>query len=70
MRIITFSGFQDHSNPIFKELKILKVMDVIKMNNFLFVHNALNSKLPKKIENYFKQIDNKTEYSTRNDPRS
>ena len=67
---ITFSGLTDSTSPLFKELNILKIMDIIKFNNFLFVHNALNSKLPKVFDNYFKQIILQSEHSTRNEPTS
>ena len=70
IRIITFSHFTDHANPLFKKLNILKVLDIIKMNNFMFVHNALNNQLPKAFENYFKQIQTQTEHPTRNEPKS
>ena len=70
IRKITFSDLTDHTSPLFKELNVLKLMDIINMSNFLFVHNALNKKLPKVFEDYFKQIEIQTEYSTRNEPKS
>ena len=44
---MTFSDFKAHSNPIFKELKILKVEDSIHVLNCLFFHDYFNNKLPK-----------------------
>ena len=32
MRFITFSEFQEHITPIFKNFKILKLQDIIEFN--------------------------------------
>ena len=42
IRKISFAHYEAHADPIFKELGILKLPDIIKMNNLLFVHRALN----------------------------
>ena len=36
MRIITFSKPDEHSEPLFKELEILKLGDLISLHNALF----------------------------------
>ena len=41
---ITFSMTSEHTRPLFKELKILKVMDNISLNNCLLVHDAFFTK--------------------------
>ena len=41
-RIITKSEFNVHTNPLFRELKILKLVDQITLLNCLFVHDYLN----------------------------
>ena len=53
VRTITFSDFDAHSSPIFKDLKVLKLMDNVKINNCLFVHDYLNNHLPSCYNNYF-----------------
>ena len=64
LRIIKFSDFHAHSSPIFKELKILKVQDYIKLQNCLFVHDFLNKNLPCCFQNYFETIsDVRTQYT-------
>ena len=45
LRKMTFSKQTDHTSPLFKKHKMLKLADIIKNNNFLFVHNFLNNKL-------------------------
>ena len=39
VRLMTFSNFDAHSEPLFKEPKILKVKDNIFLQNCLFVHD-------------------------------
>ena len=51
---MSFSHFQDHADPIFKELKILKLPDIIKTSNIIFTHNTINNKSPITFKNYFK----------------
>ena len=53
VRLISFAHFQAHTDPLFKTLKMLKVMDIVKINNVLFAHNVLNNKAPKHFKNYF-----------------
>ena len=49
IRILTFSPFNSHTSDLFKDLKILKVKDIIKMHQlkvvFDFTKNALPSDL-------------------------
>jgi len=53
VRIMSFSQFTEHSNPLFKELKILKVQDNIFLQNCLFVHDFFHNNLPKSFNNIF-----------------
>ena len=55
MRIISFADFHADANPIYKELKILKLEDFISLQNALFVHDFLNKKLPTCFDDYFKK---------------
>ena len=52
LRIITNSKYNAHSEPIFKRLKLLTVMDLLKLNQLKFYHKFLNDKLP----HYFMQL--------------
>ncbi len=51
VQIILLSKYNAHTDPLFKELKLLKVMDIYKLNEFKFYHNYINNKLPQ----YFQQ---------------
>ena len=41
VRIMTYSKTRDHTSPIFKELKILKVMDNISLNMTNYIHGHI-----------------------------
>ena len=56
IRIISFANFDAHTSPLFKELKILKLMDLITLHNALMVHDFFNNTLPLCFDPYFKTI--------------
>ena len=70
LRIISWSDFQAHSYPLFKEFKILKLTDVTKMNNLLFVHDILSNKAPVHFHDYFQMITRQHPHNTINNPTS
>ena len=55
LRIISFSDFRAHSSPLFKKWKILKMKDIVDMQNCLLSHSFLNDRLPKSFENFFQK---------------
>ena len=66
MRIMTFSDFRAHSEPLFKKSCILKLDDNIKLNNCLFVYDFLKGKLPNSYNDTFLRLkDITTNCSTR-----
>ena len=46
VRLISFAQSHDHSSPLFKELNLLKLTDIVKQSNLLFTHNAINNNTP------------------------
>ena len=64
MRVIAFSGFKADTNPIFKELKMLKITDLIRVNHMLFVHNVLNQKIPHYFKNFISKNEQNHGYNT------
>ena len=56
VRIIMFSDFDTPTNPLFIELKILKVSDLIKLQQLKLVYEYYNSLLPLDICQYFTPI--------------
>ena len=57
MRIINFKDFNAPSNPIYAENLILKLEDIIKQKNCLFVHDFLNGILPDCFEDFFSKLN-------------
>jgi hypothetical protein len=66
MRILTFSDFRGDSNPLYANLKILKLTDQIALQNCLFVHDSLNKLSPNCFQAYFKQARDIHSLNTRN----
>ena len=62
MRFITFSEFQEHTTPIFKNFKILKLQDIIEFNTSLFV---LQGSITIKIKYVFTTNESVNPYNTR-----
>ena len=46
VRIITLSKYDAHAAPIYKELKLLKVSDIYKLQELKFYHKLINKQLP------------------------
>ena len=65
LRIITFSDFDSHSNPLFIDLKILKLDDVIKLNILKFTYEFNHNLLPSDISNIFDYNSAIHKYKTR-----
>ena len=57
VRIMTFSGFNAHSEPLFKQLDILKFNDNIVLQNCLFVYDYLKGNLSSSFEFTFNRVD-------------
>ena len=54
IRLITFAeSFYDHVTPIYKELKLLKLRDMVTLNNFLLIYDYFNKNLPISFNNFF-----------------
>ena len=66
IRIMTFSDVRAHSDPLFKELKILKANDNIFLQNCIFVHDYFHGKLPTSFNNIFNKVNKTHILFTRN----
>ena len=65
LRLMTFSNFDAHSNPIFLKLKILKFQDLVYIYTALFMYDYDSNNLPSPFNSYFLQVNQKHSYSTR-----
>ena len=66
IRIINKSHFNAHTEPIFKDLGILKFNDIHLLQLGQFMYSCKNSFLPPKFNNSFSQINQFHSYNTRN----
>ena len=64
LRIITFSEFKAHHEPLCKQLSIVKFIDNIEISNCLFVYDFLNNNLPDSYINIFTRVDDTDSNST------
>ena len=70
VRIMSFNNSDAHASPIFKDLKILQLKDLITTNNIIFVHKTLNNNSPSHFGNFFKFHVPSHDHDTRNTPSS
>ena len=62
---MTFSDFNAHNEPLFKQLDILKFNDNIVLQNCLFVYDYLTGNLPSSFEFTFNRVDESHSMKTR-----
>ena len=55
LRIINFKEFRSPSKPLYAECRLLKLDDIIKLKNCLFVHDFLSNSLPHCFVDYFQK---------------
>ena len=65
MRLITFSEFQEHTTPIFKNFKILKLQDIIKFNTLKLICLYYMDQLPSEIKDIFTTNESVNPYNIR-----
>ena len=66
IRIISKAEFRDHTNPLFKNLKILKLNDLIKLRSAIFMYKANKNTLPTNLQSMFKENTVNKNYNFRN----
>ena len=65
VRIITFSDFLAHTSPLFKELNLLKFIDIVDFHTALFMFRYSRGNLPGNFDGYFNLVCNTHPYGTR-----
>ena len=65
LRILTFKPARTSAGPLFKECKILKLADNIKLQNFLFAYDNLKNTLPSTLKDSFITVDTVHKHNTR-----
>ena len=64
MRIITFSDFNSHTNQLFLNNEILKIDEIIKLNQLKLIYDYKNNLLPGDIQSLFNLERNIHSYET------
>ena len=54
-----------HSSLLFKELKIIKFLDLVSLHITIFMHKFHNNNLPVAFNNYFTPVNQTYDYNTR-----
>ena len=65
VRAISFERFTSHSNPIFSDLKILKLHDLFQLKLLCFVYESVHKISPICFHNFFKSLESVHQYDTR-----
>lgn len=58
IRIMMFSKFDDHSSPLFRDTKIIKLLDLVDLHINIFMHKFHNNALPSSFDCFFKKLMN------------
>ena len=61
---MTFSDFKSHTNPLFLQLKLLKVCDIIKQQQFKLVYEFFKNLLPTDLQRIFELNNDIHSYQT------
>ena len=64
LRIVCNVDYQYHSNVLFKELRILKLFDIVELKTAMIMYKAKKKCLPLNIKRLF-SVDEVTYYNTR-----
>ena len=56
LRVLTRSKYNAHSDPLFRKHSILKLSDLIQLNQSIFVRQFKNGKLPDSFNDFFQNI--------------
>ena len=64
LRIMTFSNFDEHSSPLFTQLKIIKLFDITSQT-VIFMMNFYNQSLPATFNTLFNLVNCVHNYNTR-----
>ena len=65
LRIITFSSYNEHSSPLFKDLNVVKLSDIVTFQLAVFMYKFHNNLLPPVFDPYFNSVRMLHNYNTR-----
>ena len=70
VRLMTFSSYYEHTNPLFIKLEILKIHDLVIYHNALFMYDFHSDNLPDTFNTFFLPVNHTHNYNTRLASRS
>ena len=70
LRLLTFSPYDAHTNPLFSNLKILKIEDIFKYQTLKLLHEYSSSKLPQALMKLFKPVKDTHQRETRSNTKN
>jgi len=62
---MTYSHYQTHSPPLYKELSILQLKDIVFIQTASFMYDYFNNNLPSAFDNYLIPISEVHSHNTR-----
>ena len=65
IRIMNFANHSENCSELYKKLDIVRFQDSVKINNYLYVHNSINRKLPQALTQKFQYIHENSTQQTR-----
>ena len=65
LRILTFSDFRCHANPLYVNLNVLKVREIIKLQQLQLLYEFLQNSLPNDLKKLFKLKEDVHTHKTR-----
>ena len=69
LQIISFKDRTEHSDLLYANHSILKLQNIITLNNCLFIYDQLCDNLPNVFSNYFKLLKNQHRHNARGSNR-
>ena len=65
IRILHSAAYRDHTSPLFHRSKVLKFVDIVSLENWIFVSKYFNDKAFSLFSNHFKLTVSRHSYCTR-----
>ena len=65
MRFLKFSDYREHTSPIFRSLKVLKLQDIIKFSILKLIYFYFNDQLLLQVKNSFIKNESVNPYKTK-----
>jgi hypothetical protein len=62
-KLMTFSYYNDHTNPLFLKLKILRLEDLVYLHTALFMFDFHSGNLPATFQHFFQPVNQRHNYN-------